>query len=135
MEGEALINLLLGMGVPGVVLIVVSWLTKTYVPKALEAYKAAKEKEQESFRKRQEDYHEQSEKIVAVATASNIAIDRATLVMEENVKAAQAVVAGLASMEKTLSFIRENFAKHDDLTNDINLDIHKMLENIRRDSK
>ena len=133
MEAEALTNLLLGMGVPGVITIVVVWLTKTYAPQAIKAYQTAKEKAQEAFDRRQNDYNKQSEKLVEVATTAIEAIKQASTVMEQNKEVSQAVIVGLASLEKTLDFVRENFAKHDNLTENIKDDMKLILENSRRD--
>ena len=132
MEAEALTNLLLGMGVPGIVIIVVVWLTKTYAPQAIKVYQAAKEKEQEAFQKRQDDYRQQSERIVEVAATATEAIKQATAVMEQNREASQAVISGLASIEKTLAFVRENFANHDRLTENVRDDVKLVLENSRK---
>ena len=132
MEIDSLVNVLLSMGIPGVILVIVIYLTKTYVPKALDTYKNVKESEQKAFSDRQKDYKEQSDKIVEVATASKVAIEYATNALSHNSEVNSAVVNSLSEMQKAFSALSENIKAHDKRAEDMNVDIKKILENARR---
>ena len=129
---DEVINLLQSLGVPGF-LIVFVWLTWTFVPKGIEAYKTAKKEAQEAFDRRQEEYRVQSEKIIAVATAANIAIERATAAIEKNIEVAQAAINGFDVFGKTLENFKGNFTDLDRQTSEININMHKLLEHSRLD--
>ena len=125
MDADTILNMLLSFGFPGIVVAVLGLLIKKYAPDMLKAYKEAKATEQKAFNERQKKYEQQTEKIVEAATASTIAVDRSTSVIEQAGRINQEVIAALSNFNAS-------FRDHDKRTEEINVGVNKILENARR---
>jgi len=132
MELDTIINALLSMGVPGVLIATFLLALYKYAPKAIEAYKKTKEIEQQAFTERQREYREQSERIVEVATASTIAIEKSSSALDHNSKVNEAVISALGKIDTSLSNLIDSFKTHDRRTEEMNVDVKRILENARK---
>ena len=131
METDAILNLLLQFGTPGIIVTIVIILFRKYFPKALETYAKAKETEQKSFVDRQRQYQETSDKMIEVATQSNLIIDQNNQAMNRNSEIISKVVPALESFEKTQTNMIETLARQDKRAEEINIGIQKTLEHVR----
>ena len=132
MEIDTILNMLLSMGVPGVILAVVIWLAHKFVPKAIDAYKTAKESEQQAFHTRQREYRDQSEKSIEVATSSAVALENAFRVIEQNTTTHNKVISTLNALEISMTNLGESFKAHDRRSEEIHVDVKKILEHARK---
>jgi len=132
MEIDALINVLLSMGVPGVLIAILIFFLYKYAPRFIDAYKKAKESEQQAFADRQREYREQSERIVEVATKSALAVENNSNALERNSAIHQKVIAAFEKTEAALTGLLESFKAHDKRTEDMNVDVKRILENARK---
>lgn len=123
-EAETIINMLLSMGIPGVILAVAIYLTHKIVPKAIKTYKETKEKE-----------HEQIQKMVEVATKASISNERVSVAIEQNTKALEQNNNVNQEVVSNLKALSESFRAHDRRAEEINVDVKKILENARRAGK
>ena len=135
MEIDTMLNALLSMGIPGIVFVTIIMLARTYAPRAIEAYSKAKEAEQKALADRQREDKEQSDKIIEVATTSSIVVKAASTALEECSKANQEMVSALETMETALNNLNAVFKDQKKRSEEIMIDIKKILENTRKERK
>jgi len=124
MDAETIINILLSMGIPGIILAVVIYLTHKFVPVFVKAYKDAKRQQEE-----------QTQKMVEVATKANISNERVSIAIEQNTKALEQNNNVNQEVVSNLKALNESFKSHDKRSEEINIDVKKILENARRSGK
>ena len=135
MDTEAIINILLSMGIPGIIIACVIYLTHKFVPEVIKLYRDTKENEQKAFAERQKQYEEQTKQIVEVATKANISNERVSAAIEQNTKALEQINSVNREVASNLKELNEIFKIHDRRSEDINVDVKKILENARRTVK
>ena len=124
MDAETIINILLSMGIPGIILAVVIYLTHKFVPVFVKAYKDAKRQQEE-----------QTQKMVEVATKASISNERVSIAIEQNTKALEQNNNVNQEVVSNLKALNESFKSHDKRSEEINIDVKKILENARRSGK
>jgi len=132
MDADAIINILLSAGIPGIALAVLLYLTHKFAPVFVKSYKDAKEKEQISFAERQKQNEEQMQKMVEVATKAGISNERVSIAIEQNTKALEQNNNVNQEVVSNLKALHESFKSHDRRAEEINIDVKKILENARR---
>ena len=122
---DTILNALLALGVPGIFLAAALYLANKHVPKMIEAYKSAKQAEQKAYAEAQREHKQQIEKIIEVATASSLAVQQSTKAFEQNSDVNRSIIATLNAIEKSLN----NFDRR---TEEMTIDVKKILENARK---
>lgn len=135
MEADAIINILLSAGIPGIVLAVLVYLSHKFVPMFVKAYKDAKEKEQTGIIERQRQHEEQMQKMVEVATKASVSNERVSIAIEQNTRALEQNNNVNQEVVSNLKALNESFKSHDRRAEEINIDVKKILENARRSGK
>ena len=135
MDIDALLDILLAMGFPGVITVTIVLAVRAYAPKMIEAFKTSKAAEQQAFVEGLKEYQAQAEKITEVATASRIAIEQATNALRQNSDANQAMQLNLTAVEKALGTLNDSFVNHDRRAEAINVEVQKLIEGSRREAR
>jgi len=135
MDADAIINILVSMGIPGLIVASVIYLANKFVPGFIKAYKEAKENEQVSFAEQQKQHEEQTRQIIEVATKANISNERVSIAIEQNTKALEQNNNVNREVASNLKALNEIFKEHDRRSEEINVDVKKILENVRKTNK
>ena len=121
MNGDAILNILLSMGIPGLITASVIYLANKFVPVFIKVYKDSKESEQT-----------QTKQIIEVATKASISNERVSIAIEQNTKALEQNNTVNREVVSNLQALNESFKIHDKRSEDINVDVKKILENVRK---
>ena len=131
MDIKTLVDTFATLGVGGFLVVVMALGAWKIAPAAIAAYKEAKKTEQWAFTERQKAYEAQSAKIIETAAQYGAVAEKLSSVVEQNTKAFEALTAKMEADTRAMADLSARLSDHDKRAEKMNLDIGKILENVR----
>ena len=131
MDIKVLVDTFATLGIGGFLVVIMALAAWKIAPAAIAAYKEAKKTEQEAFAERQKAYEAQSAKMIETAAQYGAIAEKNSSVIQQNTKAFETLTAKMEADTKAMVDLNARFIDHDKRAEKMNIDIGKILENVR----